>query len=62
MPRSRSSISERDRILAIVQARFSSHRLPGKVLAPVAGKPMLALLLERLAHASGLDGIRPDVA
>src|SRR5690606_3770927 len=44
-------------ILAIVQARFSSRRLPGKVLAPVAGKPMLAWLLERLAHVEGLDEI-----
>ena len=44
--------------LAIVQARMSSTRLPGKVLADVAGEPMLALLLRRLARARRVDEIR----
>jgi spore coat polysaccharide biosynthesis protein SpsF len=37
--------------LAIVQARMSSTRLPGKTLADVGGEPMLALLLKRLGRA-----------
>ena len=35
-------------VLLLVQARTSSARLPGKVLADVAGEPLLALLLRRL--------------
>uniref|UniRef100_A0A7C4AGP0 Acylneuraminate cytidylyltransferase n=1 Tax=Fundidesulfovibrio putealis TaxID=270496 RepID=A0A7C4AGP0_9BACT len=33
---------------ALIQARMSSSRLPGKVLAPVEGRPLLAYLVERL--------------
>lgn len=39
------------RALAIVQARMSSTRLPGKTLADVGGEPMLALLLARLERS-----------
>jgi len=42
---------------AIVQVRLSSERLPGKVLADVGGRPMLAYLLERLERVPGLDAV-----
>ena len=42
---------------AVVQARMSSRRLPGKVLMPLAGRPVLWWLLERLRHASSLDAV-----
>lgn len=38
----------------IVQVRMSSQRLPGKALYPVAGKPMLQYLLERLERCEGI--------
>ncbi len=41
--------------LAIVQARTSSSRLPGKVLLPIGGKPMILYQLERLRRCQRLD-------
>lgn len=35
--------------LCIIQARMSSQRLPGKVLMPVCGKPLLQFMMQRLA-------------
>lgn len=45
------------RIGAIVQARMTSSRLPGKVLAPIAGQPLLRHLLDRLHRCASLDQI-----
>lgn len=36
---------------------MGSTRLPGKVLMPIAGRPMLSYLLERLRRVRGLDRI-----
>jgi len=42
-------------ILAILQARVSSSRLPNKVLADLLGRPMLARQLERLVRSKKID-------
>ena len=44
-------------IVAVIEARMSSTRLPGKVLAEVEGRPMLELMIERVRRAPSLDGI-----
>ena len=41
--------------VAILQARMSSTRLPGKVMKSVAGRPMLERQIERLRRCSTLD-------
>ncbi len=43
--------------VAIIQARTGSTRLPGKVLKPILGEPMLARMLERVKRAKEIDHI-----
>jgi spore coat polysaccharide biosynthesis protein SpsF len=47
----------RARVVATVQARLASSRLPGKVLRVAAGRPLLGWLLERLGGAREVDAI-----
>ncbi len=49
--------NERTTIVAVVQARMSSTRLPGKVLADVAGHPMLWQVVRRLRRARLVDRV-----
>lgn len=44
-------------ILAVIQARMSSTRLPGKVLKDVLGKPMVIRQLERISRSKLIDQI-----
>ena len=45
------------KIIATVEARMTSTRLPGKVLASLNGEPVLQVLLERVKKATSLDGL-----
>jgi spore coat polysaccharide biosynthesis protein SpsF len=45
------------KITATIQARMGSTRLPGKVLKPIVGKPMLALQIERIQQSRLIDEI-----
>ena len=49
--------NSKSKIVAIIQARIVSTRLPGKVLLDVEGKPMLWHVIERLRRARQLDEI-----
>jgi spore coat polysaccharide biosynthesis protein SpsF len=46
-----------ERIDATIQARMGSSRLPGKVLLPVAGQPLLARIVERIRRSRLIDRV-----
>lgn len=43
--------------LCVIPARYASTRLPGKPLADIAGKPMIARVYEQASKASRLTGV-----
>lgn len=45
------------KIGATIQARMGSSRLPGKVLMPIVGKPMLELQTERILQSHLIDSL-----
>jgi len=45
------------RVVAIIQARMSSSRLPGKVLLDIAGTPMLARVVTRTSRATSIQQV-----
>jgi spore coat polysaccharide biosynthesis protein SpsF len=47
----------RPKIVATIEARMTSSRLPGKVLLPALGEPMLAHLVRRLRAVPSIDAI-----
>src|SRR5690348_3349029 len=44
------------RVMAIIQGRMNSSRLPGKILADIAGQPMLQRVFARTSRAASLSG------
>lgn len=49
--------AKRPRVVAIIQARMSSSRLPGKVMLPLAGEPVLWHVVQRTMRIRGLDEV-----
>ena len=45
------------KVVALVQARMGSTRLPDKVMKPIGGVPMIELLLSRLSKSKEIDQI-----
>ena len=45
------------KVVAIIQGRMSSSRLPGKILADIAGQPMLTRVYTRTSRARTLDEV-----
>ena len=45
------------KVIAIIPARYASSRFPGKVVAPIAGLPMIQRVYERASRAQGLDRV-----
>jgi 3-deoxy-manno-octulosonate cytidylyltransferase (CMP-KDO synthetase) len=43
--------------VAVIPARYSSTRLPGKALLPIAGKPLIVWVAERAASASSISRV-----
>ncbi len=53
----RRRVNEHLRIVAIVQARMGSTRLPGKVLRPIAGRPLLWHIVHRLKKSHLIEDV-----
>ena len=48
-------MSERSKVIGIIPARYESSRFPGKVLADIAGKPMIQRVYEQVIKSELLD-------
>jgi spore coat polysaccharide biosynthesis protein SpsF len=45
------------RVTATIEARMAASRLPGKVMLPLAGAPMLQRLIERIRRSARVDDV-----
>jgi len=52
-----SVVASKPRVVAIIQARMGSTRLPGKTLADIGGKPLLARVIERVKASQAVAEI-----
>ena len=45
------------RVVGLIQSRMGSTRLPGKVMMPLAGRPMVWHIFDRLTKTPGVDQV-----
>ena len=50
-------MGDKPKVVAIIQARMGANRLPGKVLAEIAGRPMLWHVVNRVRIARSVDKV-----
>jgi len=50
-------LRDKDKIVAIIPARYESSRFPGKPLSDICGKPMIVRVYERAFMSSVLDDV-----
>ena len=46
-----------ERVIVVIQARMTSTRLPGKVMLPLCGAPLVQRVIERARRIPGTDGV-----
>ena len=51
------NVQKPKRAVCFIEARMQSSRLPGKVLLPICGKPMIQHMVERLREAKLIDDV-----
>lgn len=57
LPKAEMQTARGPRIVCIVEARYNATRLPGKILMPILGQPMLGRMVERLRRSRTIDEI-----
>jgi spore coat polysaccharide biosynthesis protein SpsF len=50
-------VTAEPRVIGVITARMASTRAPGKAMVPLAGRPLLEVLLERIASCPALDSV-----
>lgn len=50
-------IFNKRKVVAIIQARMGSTRLPGKVLMPICGKPSIHIMYDRIMQSKCVDDV-----
>ena len=53
----RESVMKKKTVVGVIPARYASTRFPGKVVAPILGKPLIQWVYENAKRAPSLDDV-----